>query len=187
MPLPHRVAGNLALDLANTVSWRGTDRETDHLLKAGDVVAWAKKAGLVDSRFEAAPRERGALVKRTLALRTAIGEAGSAISQGRKAPASALNVIRDLAAEALQAADIAGSPAIFVFNGIDKIVGAVAWSALDLLRGDELSRLKQCPAENCQWLFIDRTKNGSRRWCDMTTCGNRAKKQAHRQAKGSRV
>ncbi|MBZ9813232.1 CGNR zinc finger domain-containing protein [Mesorhizobium sp. CA7] len=66
------------------------------------------------------------------------------------------------------------------FLGANRITGAIAWSALDLLRGDELSRLKQCPPHDCRWLFIDRTKNGSRRWCEMNSCGNRAKKQSHR-------
>jgi predicted RNA-binding Zn ribbon-like protein len=91
-----------------------------------------------------------------------------------------LQVIRDFAASALRSAAISGAPAIFDFEGIDQIVGAIAWAALDLFRGDELSRLKQCPPDDCQWLFIDRTKNLSRRWCDMATCGNRAKKHAHR-------
>lgn len=180
MSLPHRIAGDIALDLANTVSWRGTDRETDHLMSAEDIVAWAKEAGLVDRGYDVSSRERDVLVKRTLALRLAIGEAGAAIAHGKDAPVSALNVIRDLAASALQAAEVSGVPATFKFKGIDKIVGAVAWSALDLLRGDELSRLKQCPPNDCRWLFIDRTKNASRRWCDMATCGNRAKKHAHR-------
>lgn len=180
MSLPHRIAGNIGLDLANTVSWRGTDRETDHLKTAADIVAWAKEAGLVDHNYDVTAGEGEILVKRTLALRSAIGNAGAAIAQGVNAPASDLNVIRDLAAGALLAAEVSGVPATFTFRGIDKIVGAIAWSALDLLRGDELSRLKQCPPDDCQWLFIDRTKNASRRWCDMGTCGNRAKKQVHR-------
>jgi len=180
MSLPHRIAGNIGLDLANTVSWRGTDRETDHLKTADDIVAWAKEADLVDHHYDVTAGEREILVKRTLALRSAIGNTGAAIAQGANAPASDLNVIRDLAASALLAAEVSGVPATFTFRGIDKIVGAIAWSALDLLRGDELSRLKQCPPDDCQWLFIDRTKNASRRWCDMGTCGNRAKKQVHR-------
>ncbi|TPI18362.1 CGNR zinc finger domain-containing protein [Mesorhizobium sp. B4-1-1] len=180
MSFPHRISGNIALDLANTISWRGTDRETDHLTTVDDIVAWAKEAGSIDSRFAIPAHERGALVNRTMALRSAITEAGSAIAHHKEAPASALDVIRDLAAGALQASEISGAPVTFAFQGIDKIVGAVAWSALDLLRGDELPRLKQCPPDDCHWLFIDRTKNGSRRWCDMGTCGNRAKKQVFR-------
>jgi len=48
------------------------------------------------------------------------------------------------------------------------------------LRSDELDLLKRCPADNCRWLFLDRTKNRSRRWCDMATCGNQAKARKHR-------
>jgi len=180
MSLLHRIAGDIALDLANTVSWRGTERETDYLTSAADVVTWAKDADLVDRSFDVTVGESAILLKRTLALRSAIREVGAAIAYGNDAPVRALNVIRDLAANALQAAEVSGVPATFKFTGIDKIVGAIAWSAFDLFRGDELSRLKQCPPDDCQWLFIDRTKNGSRRWCEMATCGNRAKKQVHR-------
>jgi len=76
----------------------------------------------------------------------------------------------------LAAASLVGTPVRLDFVRDDRIVGPIAWAALDLLRGDELGRLKQCPPEDCRWLFIDRTKNGSRRWCEMATCGNRAKK-----------
>lgn len=62
------------------------------------------------------------------------------------------------------------------FTGGDRIIGPVAWAALDLLRGSELDRLKQCPPHDCHWLFVDRTKNGSRRWCEMATFGERAKR-----------
>ncbi|TSE08688.1 hypothetical protein C1D09_017140 [Mesorhizobium intechi] len=178
----HPIAGDIALDLANTVSWRGTERETDHLMSAAEIVAWAKEADLVDRNFEISAGESEILLRRTLALRSAIREAGAAIAHGKDAPVRALDVVRDLAAKALQAAEVSGVPATFKFTGIDRIVGAIAWSALDLFRGDELSRLKQCPPDDCQWLFIDRTKNSSRRWCDMATCGNRAKKQAQRKA-----
>ena len=126
MSLTHRVAGDIALDLANTVSWRGTDRETDHLMSTEDILAWAKETGLIDSSYDVAAHERDVLVKRTLMLRSAISEAGAAIAQGKNAPASALNVIRDLAASALQAAEVSGVPATFKFKGIDKIVGTVA-------------------------------------------------------------
>lgn len=186
MALLHRVAGNLALDLVNTIAWRGTDREIDHLATAGDILEWAREGGLVGPRFEIAAAEQPALVTRTLALRSAISEAGSAIAGGDPPPPDALKAIGAAAADALRTADLAGAPARFAFHGIDRIVGAVAWSALDLLRGDELSRLKQCPPAHCRWLFIDRTKNGSRRWCDMATCGNRAKKHTRRAAGGRR-
>lgn len=60
---------------------------------------------------------------------------------------------------------------------------ATARSALGLIASDDTERLKICP--NCEWLFIDRSKNRSRTWCDMAVCGNRAKARLHyRKRKG---
>ena len=52
-------------------------------------------------------------------------------------------------------------------------------SALHLLSSPELARLRECAAERCGKLYLDHTKNASRRWCDMDTCGNRAKARRH--------
>lgn len=54
---------------------------------------------------------------------------------------------------------------------------ATARSALKLIASPDTERLKVCP--NCAWLFIDRSKNRSRTWCDMAVCGNRAKARLH--------
>lgn len=61
---------------------------------------------------------------------------------------------------------------------------ATARSALGLIASEDTERLKICP--NCEWLFIDRSKNRSRTWCDMAVCGNRAKARLHyRKRKGA--
>jgi predicted RNA-binding Zn ribbon-like protein len=178
--LPRRIAGNLALDLANTISWRGTARATDHLRDADAVLAWAKDAALVGEDFRLAAAKQAALVKDVHALRHAVYGAFAAIAQARVPAATALQAIRDVAAHGLASATLVNTPATLRFAGVDRITGAVAWAALDLLRSDELARLKQCPAEDCRWLFLDRTKNGSRRWCEMASCGDRAKKANQR-------
>lgn len=180
MSLPHRVSGNLALDLANTISWRNTSREIDHLATFGDVLAWSTEVGLIGDDFVLAPSEQKMLYEQVLVLRRAIRTVGSAIAHDLNPSRTDLDVIRDGAALALRHASLSGTPCTLHFEGIYRVTGAIAWSALDLLRGNELSRLKQCPPDDCHWLFIDRTKNGSRRWCDMGTCGNRAKKMTHR-------
>jgi predicted RNA-binding Zn ribbon-like protein len=182
MSLPHRISGNLALDLANTISWRDTSREIDHLASFNDVVAWSKEVGLIGDDFVLSPAEQKTLYEQVLALRRAIRAVGSAIANDLDPSRPDLDVIRDSAALALRHASLSGTPCTLQFEGIYRVTGTIAWSALDLLRGDELSRLKQCPPDDCHWLFIDRTKNRSRRWCDMGTCGNRAKKLAHRAA-----
>jgi predicted RNA-binding Zn ribbon-like protein len=55
----------------------------------------------------------------------------------------------------------------------------VLWSAGDLLAGARRARLRQCANPQCRWLFLDDSKAGTRRWCSMASCGNRAKAHRH--------
>jgi predicted RNA-binding Zn ribbon-like protein len=59
------------------------------------------------------------------------------------------------------------------------LVAPVLWSAADLLLAADLGRVRRCANDACLWLFIDGSKNGTRRWCDMASCGNRAKAHRH--------
>jgi len=61
------------------------------------------------------------------------------------------------------------------------LVIPVVESAADALILGELSRVRRCADQRCQRVFFDNTKNGRRRWCDMATCGNRAKAARHRE------
>jgi predicted RNA-binding Zn ribbon-like protein len=59
------------------------------------------------------------------------------------------------------------------------ILAPVLWSAGDLLVGPQLAKLRECSNAKCLWLFLDDSKNGTRRWCSMQSCGNRAKAHRH--------
>ena len=56
-----------------------------------------------------------------------------------------------------------------------KLLGPVVWSAAELLTSGKTDQVKCCASETCGWLFLDNTKNHSRRWCDMADCGSHAK------------
>ena len=58
-------------------------------------------------------------------------------------------------------------------------------SAADLLTSEALARLRRCGNPTCSWLFIDETRNRSRRWCEMASCGNVLKVRRHRERKGA--
>ncbi len=58
---------------------------------------------------------------------------------------------------------------------LDRILWAISVSAAEMLTTSDLTRLRQCPGEDCGWLFDDTTRNRSRQWCDMKDCGNIAK------------
>jgi predicted RNA-binding Zn ribbon-like protein len=62
---------------------------------------------------------------------------------------------------------------------LEAIGSLLAVRAMDVLRDLPVTRLRQCAGPNCAWLFIDSSKGGRRRWCDMATCGNDAKARRH--------
>jgi predicted RNA-binding Zn ribbon-like protein len=62
---------------------------------------------------------------------------------------------------------------------LEDVLWPVAQSAAELLTSDAMERVKECRNQQCTWLFVDRSRNGSRRWCDMKDCGNRAKARRH--------
>jgi len=55
----------------------------------------------------------------------------------------------------------------------------VARSAAELLTSQKLGRVKVCAGEGCGWIFLDESRNGSRRWCDSRDCGNRERVRRH--------
>jgi predicted RNA-binding Zn ribbon-like protein len=64
-------------------------------------------------------------------------------------------------------------------DGLEQILFAVLTSAAELLASDRLKRIRECASADCTWLFIDMSRNRTRRWCDMKGCGNRMKARRH--------
>jgi predicted RNA-binding Zn ribbon-like protein len=189
------VGGFLALDFANTSGGRDTAESTEHIHSAVDLVDWASHAGSIDAKT--ARRSYAAiagdadvaekLLRDALQLRNAIYGVGSAIARGEAPPQTDLRQLKDCARGTLGSADMAASAGggyAFDFSAAPAdvaLLGPVAWSALELLATGNFQRLKQCPSPDCGWLFFDKSKNNSRRWCDMATCGNRTKGKRHRE------
>jgi predicted RNA-binding Zn ribbon-like protein len=183
------VGGVLALDFANTAGGRGTGATIEHLQAPHHLVEWAAHAGAIPA--DAAARLHGAvgpdLLREALALRETIHRIGAMISQGGSPDAADLAFLKDRAQHALSGARLAPSGVGYAFDfsrapAATALLGPVAWSAIELLAIGEFIRLKQCPGHDCGWLFYDRSKNNSRRWCDMAVCGNRSKAKRHREA-----
>jgi predicted RNA-binding Zn ribbon-like protein len=68
-------------------------------------------------------------------------------------------------------------------KALDQVLWPIVRSAADLLTSDRLDRIRSCADEECGWLFLDTSRNRSRRWCDMEDCGNRAKARRYYQRK----
>lgn len=189
------VGGVLALDFANTSGGRGTARHVEHLRTATHVVDWGSHAGGIDAgtakRCHAAMASDAAaapkLLRHTLLLREAIFGIGSAVACGEGPSRADLRILKDYLRKAIGPAELAKAPGGgygFDFSQAPPeaaLLGPIAWSTLDLLERGSLDRVKQCPADDCGWLFLDHSRNNSRRWCDMATCGNRTKGRRHRE------
>jgi len=190
------VGGHRALDLVNTVAPRGGagDRH-DYLLTPGDLLTWSLRTGLVDaaaaSGVEAAWSASPAAGRRALAavceIREALYEVLSARpgEAGRPAPARdqldhiSLAWTSALTRARLVPADGGSGVVRWLLESPPALLIAdrIAQDAVDLLCTIDVQRLGRCPVEagGCGWLFLDHSRNRSRRWCTMEDCGSGVK------------
>ncbi len=191
--MPHLIGGALCLDFVNTVDPRHASRRREYLDSYPALVAWGRHAGAIDADqgerlSEAAavqPAEADQVLSRAIRLREALYPLFSQAGEGRPAPDD-LGVLQAEVTCALARFRVAWSPAGFGWEwdqaspGLDRVLWPVAWSAAELLMQGPLERIRECPGQDtCGWLFLDLSKNASRRWCDMRVCGNRAKARRH--------
>ncbi|MGW6281760.1 CGNR zinc finger domain-containing protein [Kribbella sp. NPDC055071] len=191
------VGGHPALDLVNTVKGR-TDGHLDahdFLRRPADLLAWSKRISLVDpaeaAAIEAVWEGAPDLAEKALRATYEIREAAYLLLSER-----AVGVVPESAQEStyerlmLRWAAAAARSMLVARNagpGVAELrVGTapalmipdrLVFAAVELVRTVDLRQLRSCPVDEggCGWLFLDRSRNGSRRWCSMEDCGTRAK------------
>lgn len=190
------VGGHPALDFVNTVHhWIGTGPERDYLGDYVDLLRLSRDIGLLDAR-ESRVLARAASVHPAAAnkacreaqvLRHALHEILQAYIEQRGVDADEARTFdacyRRAACALGTRVDRRGRIAVdWMFDELplELPLLKLAWAAVQFMLAVEPGRLKQCPAEpGCGWMFHDTSKNRSRRWCDMTDCGNIAKSRRH--------
>jgi predicted RNA-binding Zn ribbon-like protein len=187
------LGGRLCLDFANTVDWRGSDEPVEFLTSYSELVAWSQQVGVLTEhqaqllRQEAAgrPLDAVAVLERATALRETIYRILSAISHGYAPQGADLAILNAELSRALAQSRIVSAAEGFVWDWaggedtLDRMLWPVVHDAANLLTAEELSRVGQCSDDRCGWLFLDMSRNHSRRWCSMEDCGNRAKARRH--------
>jgi predicted RNA-binding Zn ribbon-like protein len=187
-------ADHPALDFVNTVSRRSDPANNlERLTAYGRLVSWGEQMEFVTPREAeklrsagaAHPRAAAAAVRRAVELREALFVVFDAAAHGRRPPASALEAVNAALPEALAALRVDHERGVYAWRFTHRdaelapMLAPVLRAAADLLTSDDLARVRVCDSETCFWLFLDRSKNGSRRWCDMKICGNREKARRH--------
>lgn len=195
------IGGEVCLDFANTL---GGTREapSERLHDYGDLVRWAAHAGAIEgtevetlvAAAGARSAEAEAVFARALRLREAIFRIFVAVIADASPAEEDLERLNDELARALPHLRIVPDEHGFDYRfeasdgALDRPLWPVARSASELLATGDLGRVKRCTSDECDWLFVDLSKNRSRRWCDMRDCGNRAKaRRYYRRQRGTRA
>ena len=174
------LGGDLALDFANTlVGPRDVPPDRDFVGSYADLVTWARRTGALPAA--ARPRGGAADLERARALREAIFDVFAAHATGRPPRRASLGSVLAAHADAVAHGSIEDGDWVWAGRHPNRPVWPVAVAAVDLLRSDRLARVKLCGA--CRWLFLDRSRNRSRRWCTMDECGAQAKMRRYRAAR----
>lgn len=179
--------------LVNTLSGRGSGAPKETLVSGAVLIDWARGAGILTAtaatdltrQAGAQPTEAARALERTRALREALHALFAAVA-AKRAPSPA--VLATLAAHVSPAFE---HPRLVFHDGslrwapgavaeLDDVPRELARAAASLIGSDCLLRVRACAADDCRWWFIDDTRNHSRRWCEMKTCGNRAKLRRYR-------
>jgi predicted RNA-binding Zn ribbon-like protein len=189
------VGGDPALDFVNTVDSTSRGPERDRLTSYDRLVEWAIDAGVVSRELGAAlraasrrsPKRRDAALDSAVRLRAVLRRVLRAIATGQSDDAALTDfdpyVERALAQRTIVRENARrGSRATIRLDwawrdadSLDAIEWAIVWSAASLIVSDDAGRLRVCGGDDCGWMFVDRSRNGLRRWCEMDVCGMKEK------------
>jgi predicted RNA-binding Zn ribbon-like protein len=196
------VGGRLCLDFVNTLNGSREIEETEEKLTSyAALVSWSRQAGELSERearqllkeAERRPKEAAKVVERAIALREAIYGIITTSANGASPSKADLKVLNAALSEAMARSEIKRTTNGFSWGWtsdevtLDRMLWPVARSAAELLTSEEMNRARVCEAGDCTWLFMDLSKNHSRRWCDMKYCGNRAKSRRHYERKRATI
>jgi predicted RNA-binding Zn ribbon-like protein len=190
------LGGHLALDLINTVEPRlPVAGRHEHLAEPADLLLWAQHAGLIDAAeavtvegaWAAAPTAASTALTAAKEIREALSAALQAFLEPGASAESAASALEYLwlrwaaaaARSTLVPSPEPGTAARLLVGSAPALLipDRAAHAAVDLLGTADLTRLGICPPDQhgCGWLYLDHSRNGSRRWCAMEGCGDHAK------------
>lgn len=189
--------GRTCLDFANTVTGDRHGERRERLAGYADLLSWARQSGAIDAAHarrllaeaRRRPAEAEAVHREAVELREALFCVFDAIAERRDPPPGDVDVLSSSIGRALAHRRLVHGGDGFALGwddaaaALDAPLWRVAWSASELLTSSpDLKRVRVCglhDTHECSWLFMDTTRAGTRRWCSMESCGNRAKARRH--------
>jgi predicted RNA-binding Zn ribbon-like protein len=189
---PDLIGGHAALDLVNTVSWRlDNARRRDNLHDLPALAEWCQRAGLLDdvaaqevlSAESGHPRRAQQALQDARALRELLHDLlAHSVDDGEPfGTIVAPSGLQDMLVDALAHSDLVGPPMHWQLtpHQAADLPRLLALQGLDLLQTPQLHLIRRCHGAGCGWLFLDRTRSHTRRWCSSSDCGNRDRARRH--------
>ena len=191
-------AGRLPLDFANTAEWHESSQPLEMLETYPDLVAWSEDAQLLSKseansllvNVEAAPKDATKALEKAVAIRDVIYRIFTAIAAGGTPTEGDLSEFNQALTTGLEKTKISATSNGFEWTweksdqAFDQMLWPILRSTAELLTSQDIKKVGQCADDRgCGYLFYDTSRNHSRRWCSMDSCGNRAKAQRHYQRK----
>jgi predicted RNA-binding Zn ribbon-like protein len=190
------IAGELCLDFTNTVGGNRRITPVEHLHSYADLVSWARQGEVISPaqarglwlRAEREPAAAAATLANAIELREAIFRAFVAIAEGKRPAPFDVERLNRALAQALGHRRVVQSGRGYALgwddsDELDRMLWPVAQSAATLIADEHRAPVKVCGAweedGDCGWLFVDSSRNATRRWCVMKDCGNKAKARRH--------
>ena len=181
------------LEFADTRYWRGSEQPTETMAGVGDLLAWCEatksldKSTTVDLAVWSRRNKREAdhVFDEAMGVREILYRVFSATASAKAVSADDVDALNGLLERAPGRTSISITKAGNLWRlppaspTAASLLAPVLWSAGDLLVGERLGSVRLCANKKCGWLFLDDSKSGTRRWCTMSACGNRAKAQRH--------
>lgn len=187
---PRLLGGNLCLDFVNTIEGRIGPHPEEFLNSYEDVVHWGGHVNLLNpaqgsallEASERSPEAAAACFESAIALREALHRIFLAQAHNTQPSQDDLDILKRAYLNALSYAHLSQTPDGYEWQwradelALERVLWYVAAAAEELLRSSDAQRVKECTGANdCGWLFLDASKNRSRRWCSMEGCGSRVK------------
>ena len=187
------VGGDASIDLVNTVDWTTRGPAEDRLTDYERLTRWAEGAGMISPRHGARlrtlavahPRLAERSYRDALALRWQLRRLFTAVHRGERLEGSAaleeLNESMRVAFGQMELiAPMRATDAVPLqwswresSERLDAVLWPVSRAAAELLASDEATRIRECAGDECGWMYVDRSRNGLRRWCQREVCGTK--------------
>jgi predicted RNA-binding Zn ribbon-like protein len=181
----HLIGGDLCLDFANTL-YGHAEVIHEYLFDYRDLVLWSRHVGILSvqkaeillSKWERALAESEAVFRQAIQIREEIHRIFTSLAHDEPPSNDDIAQLHQAWLENESHSQLVRTESGFMMgweegDAVDSMLWPITRSAVELLTSDDLKRVKQCG--RCDWLFLDRSRNQSRRWCSMDACGNRVK------------